>query len=55
MAGKKLIALKAELYSELLKVKVEDLSTKEVDILYALSKDWDIQKLLEKNKNEKKH
>jgi len=55
MAGKKLIALKTELYSELLKVKVEDLSEKEVDILYALSRDWDIQEILNKNKNEKKH
>lgn len=54
MAGKKIIALKVELYYELLGVKIEDLTTKEVDILYALSKDWDIQEILNKNKNEKK-
>ena len=49
-----ILEAKRRLYSLLLKRKVEDLTTKEVDILYALSKDWDIQKLLSKNvKNNK--
>ncbi len=53
---KEILEAKKKLYSLLLKKKVEDLSTKEVDILFALSKDWDIQELLSKNmKNEKKH
>jgi hypothetical protein len=42
-----MIQLKIDLYKALLDKPIEDLSDREIDILYILSRDYDIQKILQ--------
>jgi hypothetical protein len=48
------IDLKHKLYSLLLHYPIDKLTDEEIDIMYALSKDRDIQDTLERAKNEKR-